>query len=167
MFLCYWKQNSEALPAEFIDTADVYMVFHSFDCQVAKVNYNLERLSDLLNLREGVGWFCNCYPVWCHEISRIVFTIPHNDRGLSHFLQVDTAFSGSPRLSALPQLIYGLLKSPIFAKSPGSNPDMMAVTKYAWSSLPPNLLATAIYPCLIACSGPDDMVSPEKLCKAF
>ena len=110
---------------------------------------------------------CTYYPVGFHEINRMFSAILHDDRGLSDFMQVDTAFSGSLRLSVLPQLIYGLLKSPIFAKSPGSNPDMMAVTKYAWSSLPPNLLATAIYPCLIACSGPDDMVSPEKRCKTI
>ena len=74
-------------------------------------------------------------------------------------LQIDATFEDAENLQAIPRLVYALLRSPLLGPHPGLHPDTPTALHLLWSSLPPEDLQTAVYPCLSSYQDPDTQVS--------
>ncbi|KAL3139738.1 hypothetical protein ABBQ38_004043 [Trebouxia sp. C0009 RCD-2024] len=70
-------------------------------------------------------------------------------------LQVDATFEDAENLQAMPRLVYALLRSPLLGSHPDLHPDTPTALHLLWSSLPPEDLQTAVYPCLSSYQDPD------------
>lgn len=73
-------------------------------------------------------------------------------------LQMDATFESAESLQAVPRLVYALLRSPLLGPHPGRHPDTPTALHLLWSSLPPEDLQTAVYPCLSSYQDPDTQV---------
>lgn len=76
-----------------------------------------------------------------------------------HDLQVDATFEDAENLQAMPRLVYALLRSPLLGLHPDLHPDTPTALRLLWSSLPPEDLQTAVYPCLSSFQDPDTQVT--------
>lgn len=74
-------------------------------------------------------------------------------------LQVDATFEDAESLQAMPRLVYALLRSSLLGPHPALHPDTPTALHLLWSSLPPEDLQTAVYPCLSSYQDPDSQVT--------
>jgi hypothetical protein len=89
---------------------------------------------------------------WHHHVARLPYGAPPQ-RG-----DIDAELAAAPGLAPLTPLVYALLRSVPLATdaAAATDGDAAAYLRLLWGCLPPDQLARAIYPLLLAFDGPDE-----------